>query len=171
MPKSVSKSFSADPDTTMTAAQRAIVGLGYKIDSIDRAAMMISFKTGLSWRSWAGQEMTLIVCQAQGGFCEVTLSGRMNQSGVYMQVYDWGEAGVIAGRVLDALEVQIDNLQNRAQSNTQTEIHTLRKFRIVGVDSATHYDTSLVVEAATEANAKVKAELRGVIVTSVTPIS
>jgi hypothetical protein len=42
-----------------------------------------------------------------------------------------------------------------------------RRYRIVGVDSQTRADPGFHIEAATAANAKVKAELAGVIVTEV----
>ena len=41
------------------------------------------------------------------------------------------------------------------------------KYRVVGVDKATRADRELTVEAASRDNAQVKAELEGVIVTSV----
>ncbi len=47
------------------------------------------------------------------------------------------------------------------------ELETPGRFIVVGVDKATGMDTRLVIEADTAANAKVKAELKGVIVTNV----
>ncbi|MGD0767449.1 MAG: hypothetical protein ABSB42_04415 [Tepidisphaeraceae bacterium] len=44
-----------------------------------------------------------------------------------------------------------------------------RKFRVMGVDRATKMDTTWFCIADNEANAKVKAELEGIVVTSVTP--
>jgi hypothetical protein len=44
------------------------------------------------------------------------------------------------------------------------------RFRVVGVDRESKYDTELVVVAQSAANAKVKAELEGVIVTDVVPV-
>lgn len=43
----------------------------------------------------------------------------------------------------------------------------MSKFRIIGVDRESGMDTEVVIHAETEANAKAKAELRGVVVTSV----
>jgi hypothetical protein len=43
----------------------------------------------------------------------------------------------------------------------------LRRYRIVGVDSETRTDLDFEIDAATAANAKVKAELAGVIMTEV----
>jgi len=44
------------------------------------------------------------------------------------------------------------------------------QFKIAGVDKESQLDTELVVEADTEANAKVKAELRGVVVTDIAAV-
>jgi tellurium resistance protein TerD len=43
----------------------------------------------------------------------------------------------------------------------------MRAFRISGVDKSTGNDTQLTIEAQSEANARVKAELKGMIVTSI----
>jgi len=41
------------------------------------------------------------------------------------------------------------------------------KYKAIGVDRASQMDTVLVIEATTEANARAKAELRGVLVTEI----
>ncbi len=41
------------------------------------------------------------------------------------------------------------------------------RFRVSGVDKESGFDTSMVIDAESEANAKVKAELKGIVVTSV----
>ena len=43
-------------------------------------------------------------------------------------------------------------------------------FRVVGVDRATGEDVDLLIPAATVANAHVKAELRGIVVTEIAPV-
>ena len=45
-----------------------------------------------------------------------------------------------------------------------------RKFFVVGVRSDTQEDVTVRIDAATEANAKVKAELKGIVVTEVLPM-
>lgn len=87
-------------DAVFAAGQRAVRDLGYKIDAIDRANGLLNFKTGMSWSSWAGQEMSVMFVENGDGTIEVSVSGRRNQSGVVLQVYDWGEAKKIANWVL-----------------------------------------------------------------------
>ena len=69
------------------ASQKAVRDLGYKVDAIDRANGLLNFKTGMSWKSWAGQEMSLMLIDNGDGSIEVTVSGRRNQSGVVLQIY------------------------------------------------------------------------------------
>lgn len=52
-------------------------------------------------------------------------------------------------------------------STPNKEISKSGQYRVVGVDRETGYDTDLVVEAQTRDNAKAKAELKGIIVTSI----
>ena len=64
--------------------------------------------------------------------------------------------------VLAAVPVQVPAGPPEGQGGT---------FRIVGVDRATGGDVDLLIPAATVANAHVKAELRGIVVTEVTRVA
>jgi hypothetical protein len=94
-------------DTVFAAAQKAVRDLGYKIDSLDKSNGLLNFKTGLSWKSWAGQEMSIMMIDSGDGKVEVSVTGRRNQSGVVLQVYDWGEAKGIAAKVLAEMDRHI----------------------------------------------------------------
>ena len=96
-------------DAVFVACQRAVRDLGYKIDVIDRANGLLNFKTGMSWSSWAGQEMSVTFMDNGNGTIEVSVSGRRSQSGVVLQVYDWGESKKIAKKVLAKVDKLVDD--------------------------------------------------------------
>lgn len=78
--------------------------MGTKVDSFDKASGLLNFKTGMSLKSWAGQEMSVMMIDNENGSVEVSVSGRRNQSGVVLQVYDWGEAAGIAKKVIAKMD-------------------------------------------------------------------
>lgn len=97
-------------DVVVAAAINAVCVCGYKIDCIDKANGLITFKSGMSWKSWAGQEMSIMVHEFANGTVEVVFAGWRIQS-VLFQLFDWFEASGIAERVIsemtDALQGQV----------------------------------------------------------------
>jgi len=104
MAKPITLNYAYPQDQVFNTALRAVRTLGYKIDSIDKSNSLLAFKTGMSWKSWAGQEMSILILDNGDGTCTVDISGRRNQSGVIIQVYDWGEAAGIARKVFTEME-------------------------------------------------------------------
>lgn len=92
--------FSTTLDQAFSCAQKAIRDLGYKVDLLDKPNGLLNFKTGMSWSSWAGQEMSVMIIDNGDNTVEVSVTGRRNQNGVVLQVYDWGEAKGIASKLL-----------------------------------------------------------------------
>lgn len=103
MAKPIIKNFNKDATKLFSASQKAIRDLGYKTEQLDKESGLINFKTGMSMRSWAGQSMSIMIID-EGDSCEVSISGVRNQSGVIVQVYDWGEGKKIAKKVFDKIE-------------------------------------------------------------------
>jgi hypothetical protein len=104
MSEAVTKVYKSTQAEIYSAAQRAIRDLGYKVDRLDRTNGLLTFKTGLSWKSWAGQEMSIMLIDVSSTEVEVSLSGKRNQTGVIVQLYDWGEVKGIANRVLEVMD-------------------------------------------------------------------
>ena len=98
------KMYQKSLDQAFAGAQKAVRDLGYKVDSMDKANGLLNFKTGMSWKSWAGQEMSIMFIDNGDGTVEVSITGRRNQSGVVLQVADWGEAKGIAKKVFAKLD-------------------------------------------------------------------
>ena len=104
MASSVTRNYTKTLDQAFAGAQKAVRDLGYKVDSLDKANGLINFKTGMSWKSFGGQEMSVMLIDNGDGTVEVSVSGRRNQTGVIIQAFDWGEAGGIANKLLAKMD-------------------------------------------------------------------
>jgi hypothetical protein len=103
MPKSVTHSYSMIYEQVFNKAQTAVGKLGYKIYNVDNAKGLIQFKTPMSWFSWTGQDMSIAIKDNGNGAVSVDISGVRNPAG-FMQVYDWGEPGMIAKNIFSRMD-------------------------------------------------------------------
>jgi hypothetical protein len=103
MASSETKTYTKTFDQVFAAAQKSVRDLGYKVDSLDKANGLISFKTGMSWKSFSGQEMSVMLIDNGDGSIEASISGKRNQAGVF-QATDWGEASGIAKKTLAKMD-------------------------------------------------------------------
>jgi len=104
MSKPINRDYNYPLERVFGAALQAVRALGYKIDSLDKVNGLLTFKTGMSWKSWVGQEMSILIIDNGNNTCTVDISGKRNQSGVVIQVYDWGEASGIAKKVFAEID-------------------------------------------------------------------
>jgi hypothetical protein len=103
-------SFEASEGRLYNAVLRSIAQLGYSIKHSDPNARMVSFNTGMSMRSWAGQDMTVSVVPATDaafptpaplpGKSSLLIGGTRAQHGNPFgggggQITDWGEKGKV----------------------------------------------------------------------------
>jgi hypothetical protein len=103
MPKSVTRSYSLPYEQVFNRAQTAVEKLGYKVYNVDKAKGLIQFKTPMSLFSWTGQDMSVKVSDNGNGATTIDISGVRNPAG-FMQVYDWGEPGMIAKKVFSLMD-------------------------------------------------------------------
>ena len=103
MPTSVTRNYSLPFEQVFNKVQLAVGKLGYKIYNIDKAKGLIQFRTPMSWFSWAGQDMSIVTKDTGNGTVSVDISGVRNPAG-FMQVYDWGEPGMIAKKVFSWMD-------------------------------------------------------------------
>ena len=102
MAKSATRSYSLTFEQVFNKAQTAVEKLGYKIYNVDKAKGLIQFKTPQSLFSWTGQDMSIAI-KDNGNGTTVAISGVRNPAG-FMQVYDWGEPGMIAKKVFSLMD-------------------------------------------------------------------
>ena len=112
-PREVAKTYSGTPDEVFTALRSVVDQLGYRTTSSDAQQREIEFNTGMSWKTWAGQDFSGSVdTQPQGG-TEVRLVGVTSQRGLgSIQSVSWGEAEKLGNRVLDQLAERLTRLDD-----------------------------------------------------------
>jgi hypothetical protein len=105
-PTSLSRVYSANEAQTFAAVENAIQQLGYKVLSKDPMAQALSFNTGMSLKTWAGQDYTATLHLASGpDSTELELTGSISQRGMgALQAVSWGETERCARRVLDRVQ-------------------------------------------------------------------
>ena len=94
MAKSATRSYSLTFEQVFNKAQTAVEKLGYKIYNVDEAKGLIQFKTPM--------DMSIAI-KDNGNGTTVAISGVRNPAG-FMQVYDWGEPGMIAKKVFSLMD-------------------------------------------------------------------
>lgn len=103
MAKPATHDFPFPQERIFATALQVVRALNYKIDNLDKANGLLTFKTQMSWKSWAGQEMSILIIDKGNGTCTVDIMGSRRSSGVFPQAYDWGEAGGIANKVFNKM--------------------------------------------------------------------
>lgn len=74
-----------DRDVVFDAARSEVLRLGYELDLAKPESGELRFRSGLSWLSWAGQEITFQIDQAPVGGTILSASGKPNQ-GLFPQL-------------------------------------------------------------------------------------
>jgi hypothetical protein len=105
MPTSVTRTYSLPYEQVFNKAETAVGKLGYKVYNVDKTKGLIQFKTPMSLFSWTGQDMSIAIKDNGNGTFLVDISGVRNPAG-FMQVYDWGEPGMIAKKVFSWMDKQ-----------------------------------------------------------------
>lgn len=103
MAKPVVKQYASDEAKAIKAVTAVIARLGFTLKGVDQVNGLVTFETGMSWSSWAGQNMSVHVMDVSNGV-QITVGGTLKAHGAQIQAYDWGEAAKIAGKVFDQLD-------------------------------------------------------------------
>ena len=99
----ISRTYPLPREQVFDKALAAATKLKYRIADTDKANGLIRFKTAMSWLSWTGQDMSISIVDTGIGNCTVDISGVRNPSN-FVQVYDWGEPGMIAKKVFKQMD-------------------------------------------------------------------
>lgn len=142
--KTIERSFDASPKRTFEAARIAVANLGFSVLHSDAVGLVVSFNTGRSWSSWAGQDLTASVF-ADGSRSRVVVGGslatRGNPFGGGSQLGSWGEKGRLSTKFLDEIGAQLPSIpepsrvsEGEAQGSTLSEeLKRLADLRDAGV--------------------------------------
>jgi hypothetical protein len=100
----IEQTFAASGQQVWEALRQTIAELRYKDVNEDAAAGTIEFRTGMSWSSWQGQQMTATVRETSPGMAQVSLTGGV---ALKVQLTSWGEKKKIARKVLAGIERKV----------------------------------------------------------------
>ena len=105
--KTVETVFEADAKRVFEAARMAIASLGYTVLSADQNSKFLSFNTGRSMKSWAGQDLTATMIES-GSSTTVIVGGSIakggNPFGGGSQIAAWGEKDALSRKFLQEIE-------------------------------------------------------------------
>lgn len=96
--------YSADLNKAVKAVTTVIARLGYTLGQVDKENGIVTFETGMSMYSWAGQKMSAQILDLEEGTVQITIGGSRKAHGAQIQVYDWGESGKISGKIFKELD-------------------------------------------------------------------
>lgn len=127
MPRSEEQQYDASPERVYSAALKAIAELGYSVIGSDSQSGIVSFNTGMSWRSWSGQNMTITVI-GDLSLTRVAVTGGLAKKGTIVtggQLTGWGEKGAVTRRFLEALDRAIENTPEPAAQGSARHADTV----------------------------------------------
>lgn len=143
MAKSQERSYDGSPDRAYQAALQAVGKLGYRILNSDSSARSVSFNTGMSMRSWAGQDVTAMAVSDGPDRTKLIVGGGIAKGGIPFgggsQVASWGELGKVTRTFYEAFERILPNVEEppkdappEAGSMVSEEIANLAKLHREG---------------------------------------
>src|SRR3954453_23997021 len=100
----IEQTFAAATPVVWDALRQTVADLRYKDVNEDPHAGTIEFRTGLSWSSWRGQQMTATVRPAAPDGTVLSLTGGL---ALKVQATSWGEKKRIAKKVLSGVEQRL----------------------------------------------------------------
>ena len=118
------KHYEASAPRVYAACLRAISELGYTVLHSDREGGVVSFNTGRSMSSWAGQDLGATVLPANDG-CDLVIGGslatRGNPMGGGSQVFSWGEKDRLTDRVFERVSAVLPDVPEPENAPAQAQ--------------------------------------------------
>ena len=140
--KTQSFSFpSASVERLWQASVQAVGLLGYNVISSDKSSRQLSFNTGRSMWSFAGQDLTATLIAAGRG-SQLVMGGSLGKGRGGSQVVSWGEKGRVIQKYADKVAELLPQIPEpkpapaakpRATVSTADELAKLAQLRASGV--------------------------------------
>ena len=151
--KTFDRSFNVSATRLFAAAVRAAAALGYSVISSDKEAGILSFNTGRSWKSWAGQDMTATIISESADRAKVILGGATAMRGNPFgggggQLAAWGEKKAVAYKFLDQIAGVLPTVAEERQASEQgsvsiaAELERLAALRQQGLLSDAEFESA-----------------------------
>lgn len=142
--KSVQFGFKeASVDRVWEAALQAVSRLGYSIQHSDAASRILSFNTGRSMSSWAGQDLSMTLVADGSDGTMMSMGGSLGKGGNPFgggQAFAWGEKGRLIDKFAGTVREILPRIPERAApqpspagSSVADELAKLASLRDSGV--------------------------------------
>jgi hypothetical protein len=95
----------ATPARVWAAALDAVGVLGYSVTHSDKGSRTLSFNTGRSMSSWAGQDLSMILAESDTG-TRMSMGGSLGKGGNPFaggQAFAWGEKGRLINKFAETV--------------------------------------------------------------------
>ena len=131
MAKTEDREFNASPGRVFAACRQAVAQLGYTVIASDELGKMISFNTGRSMKSWAGQDLQATVV-AGGTSSRIVVGGSIARRGglAGAQQIAWGEKAALSKKFLDEVTTILPTIQEVAHDQAAAEFRTSEPNRL-----------------------------------------
>jgi hypothetical protein len=133
------RAFEASRERIYAASLRAISQMGKSVTNSDVASGTVSYNTGMSMRSMAGQDMTVTVFAEGPDQCRVVVGGTRTQRGNIGgggQLFDWGERGKMTRKFFEALDIALQHTPEPTASPTHSEAKVEELERLAALHSS-----------------------------------
>lgn len=110
--KTVEGRFNGSRQRVFRACQSAAAQLGYSVLHTDAGSGVITFNTGRSMKSWAGQDLSATVI-SEGSSCRVVVGGSLAKGGNPFgsgQVASWGEKSALSRKFLEMVDQTLPSI-------------------------------------------------------------
>ncbi len=112
--------FQASAGRVWVALVTAIGELGFTTLSSDKTSGLLSFNTGRSMKSWAGQDLNATVLSTGEGQSRIVIGGTIARTQAFggSQLASWGEKKKLAVKVLDRVRESLPSIPEAADDAT-----------------------------------------------------
>ena len=142
--------FEASPERLWSSVIQCVGTSGYTIIMSDAQSHVVSFNTGRSMKSWAGQDLTATVTPTKDG-ARLVMGGSLGRGGNPLgggsQLGAWGEKNALIGKFFEAVRRTLPDVpeptsSTSPQGDLASELAKLAELRAAGSLSEDEFQTA-----------------------------
>jgi len=133
MSQPVVMTYASDFDAGFSAVIASVADCGLALVGADKDTGLVTFESGPSMRSPAGQRMSAHLERVEDGQVKIVITGVMKANGGSAQIYDWDEAMIIANRVFEKVGGRLGQGEGTAGAPDFAQLLAILIAGLVGV--------------------------------------